>query len=92
MLPLTAENTRFIAVLQARALSVNLSKTPITSRLQGNILLPPCVAIAVFDNAEDFSDNSDESFSEAMLDIEVCLQKWAEQYSALYKKSATTVI
>lgn len=40
MLPLTAENTRFIAVLQARALSVNLSKTPITSRLQGNILLP----------------------------------------------------
>lgn len=23
----------------------------------------PCVAIAVFDNAEDFSDNSDESFS-----------------------------
>lgn len=33
-----------------------------------------------------FSDNSDESFSEAMLDIEVCLQKWAEQYSALYKK------
>lgn len=46
----------------------------------------PCVAIAVFDNAEDFSDNSDESFSEAMLDIEVCLQKWAEQYSALYKK------
>ena len=46
----------------------------------------PCVAIAVFDNAEDFSDNSDESFSEAMLDIEVCLQKWAEQYWALYKK------
>ena len=46
----------------------------------------PCVAIAVFDNAEDFSDNSDESFSEAMLDIEVCLQKWAEQYAALYKK------
>ena len=46
----------------------------------------PCVAIAVFDNAEDFSDNSDESFSEAMLDVEVCLQKWAEQYSALYKK------
>lgn len=46
----------------------------------------PCVAIAVFDNAEDFSDNSDESFSEAMLDIEVCLQKWSEQYSALYKK------
>ena len=46
----------------------------------------PCVAIVVFDNAEDFSDNSDESFSEAMLDIEVCLQKWAEQYSALYKK------
>ena len=33
----------------------------------------PCVAIVVFDNAEDFSDNSDESFSEAMLDIEVCL-------------------
>ena len=44
----------------------------------------PCVAIAVFDNAEDFSDNSDESFSEAMLDIGFAC-KWAEQY-CLYKK------
>lgn len=46
----------------------------------------PCVAIIVFDNAEDFSDNSDEEFSEVTLNVEVCLQKFATQYSALYKK------
>lgn len=46
----------------------------------------PSVAVIVFDNAEDFSDNSDEAVSEVMLNVEVCLQKWAAQYNALYKR------
>lgn len=45
-----------------------------------------CVAIIVFDNADDFSDNSDEAISEVTLNVEVCLQKWAAQYDALYKR------
>lgn len=45
-----------------------------------------CVAIIVFDNADDFSDNSDGAISEVTLSVEVCLQKWAAQYNALYKR------
>ncbi len=46
----------------------------------------PCVAMITFDNAEDFSNNSDEDYTEATLTVETTLQKWAADYSALYKK------
>ena len=49
----------------------------------------PGVAIITFDNEEDFSNDSDEAYSEVSLTVETNLQKWAAQYSALYKKIGT---
>lgn len=49
----------------------------------------PCVAIITFDNAEDFSSDSDEAYSEVSLTVETNLQKWAAEYGALYKKIGT---
>lgn len=46
----------------------------------------PCVSIITFDNAEDFSSESDEAYSEVALTVETSLQKWAAEYGALYKK------
>ncbi len=49
----------------------------------------PSVAMITFDNEEDFSNDSDEAYSEVSLTVETSLQKWAAQYSALYKKIGT---
>lgn len=49
----------------------------------------PSVAMITFDNEEDFSNDSDEAYSEVSLTVETSLQKWAAQYSALYKKVGT---
>lgn len=49
----------------------------------------PCVAIITFDNEEDFSNDSDEAYSEVSLTVETNLQKWATEYNALYKKIGT---
>lgn len=46
----------------------------------------PCVALVSFDNAEDFSSDSDELYSEVLVTVENTLQRWATEYSALYKK------
>ncbi len=46
----------------------------------------PCVAIVTFDNADDFSNDTDELLSEVTMTVESELQKWAAQYNALYKK------
>lgn len=46
----------------------------------------PCVALITFDNSEDFSNDADESYSEATLTVENYLQKWAGEYAALFKK------
>ncbi len=49
----------------------------------------PCVSIITFDNAEDFSNDSDEAYSEVRLTVETALQKWASEYDSLYKKIST---
>lgn len=49
----------------------------------------PCVSIITFDNAEDFSNDSDEAFSEVTITVETALQKWATEYNSLYKKIGT---
>lgn len=49
----------------------------------------PCVALITFDNADDFSNSSDEDLSQATLSVETYLQKWANLYNALYKKIST---
>ncbi|MCH5297940.1 MAG: DHH family phosphoesterase [Ruminococcus sp.] len=49
----------------------------------------PCVALITFDNVDDFSNSSDEDFSQATLSVETYLQKWANLYNALYKKIST---
>ncbi|MCD8025924.1 MAG: DHH family phosphoesterase [Clostridiales bacterium] len=46
----------------------------------------PCVAIITFDNADDFANESDEVYSEIVISVRSCLQKWAAEYDALYKK------
>lgn len=49
----------------------------------------PCVSIITFDNAEDFSNDSDEAYSQVILAVETALQKWAAEYDSLYKKIST---
>lgn len=49
----------------------------------------PCVSLITFDNAEDFSNDSDEVYSEVSITVETTLQKWAAEYNALYKKVGT---
>jgi c-di-AMP phosphodiesterase-like protein len=49
----------------------------------------PCVSIITFDNADDFSNDSDEVLSQISLSVESALQKWAGEYDALYKKVGT---
>lgn len=49
----------------------------------------PCVAVITFDNAEDFSNDTDELYSQITLAVESDLQKWAAEYNALYKKIGT---
>ncbi len=46
----------------------------------------PSVALVTFDNAEDFSSDSDELYSEVLVTVENTLQHWASEYNALYKK------
>lgn len=46
----------------------------------------PCVSLIMFDNAEDFTNESDEVYSEVTMLVETTLQKWAAKYNALYKK------
>lgn len=46
----------------------------------------PCVALITFDNAEDFFNDSDESYTTVAISMENHLQKWANEYKALYKK------
>lgn len=46
----------------------------------------PCVALITFDNAEDFYADSDESFSTVSINVEANLQRWANDFKALYKK------
>ncbi len=46
----------------------------------------PCVALITFDNAEDFYADSDESFTNVTINVEANLQRWANEYKALYKK------
>ncbi len=49
----------------------------------------PCVALVTFDNADDFSSDSDEAYSEVSITVETALQKWAVEYNGLYKKVGT---
>ncbi len=45
----------------------------------------PCVAVITFDNSDDFSNESDEVYSEVSLNVQSYLQKWANEYNALFK-------
>lgn len=45
----------------------------------------PCVAIITFDNSDDFSNESDEIYSEVSLNVQSFLQRWANEYNALFK-------
>lgn len=45
----------------------------------------PCVAVIAFDNSDVFSDESDETYSEVALTVQSYLQKWANEYNALFK-------
>lgn len=49
----------------------------------------PCVSLITFDNAEDFSNDSDEAYSQVSITVETTLQKWAAEYNSLYKKVGT---
>lgn len=42
----------------------------------------PCVAIITFDNSDDFSNESDEIYSEVSLNVQSFLQRWANEYNA----------
>ena len=46
----------------------------------------PCVALITFDNADDFTESSDEELSQVTMSVETSLQKWANSYNALYKQ------
>nr|MBQ4173126.1 DHH family phosphoesterase [Ruminococcus sp.] len=46
----------------------------------------PCVALITFDNAEDFVSSSEEYYSTVAISVEVNLQRWANEYKAMYKK------
>ena len=46
----------------------------------------PCVALITFDNAEDFVSSSEEYYSTVAISVEANLQRWANEYKAMYKK------
>ena len=46
----------------------------------------PCVALITFDNAEDFITSSEEYYSTVAISVEANLQRWANEYNAMYKK------
>ena len=46
----------------------------------------PCVAPITFDNAEDFVSSSEEYYSTVAISVEANLQRWANEYKAMYKK------
>ena len=46
----------------------------------------PCVALITFDNAEDFVSSSEEYYSTVAISLEANLQRWANEYQAMYKK------
>ena len=46
----------------------------------------PCVALITFDNAEDFVTSSEEYYSTVAISLEANLQRWANEYQAMYKK------
>lgn len=46
----------------------------------------PCVALITFDNAEDFITSSEEYYSTVAISVEAHLQRWANDYNAMYKK------
>ena len=46
----------------------------------------PCVALITFDNAEDFVSSSEEYYSTVAISLEANLQRWANEYKAMYKK------
>ena len=46
----------------------------------------PCVALITFDNAEDLVSSSEEYYSTVAISVEANLQRWANEYKAMYKK------
>ncbi|MBR1483067.1 MAG: DHH family phosphoesterase [Ruminococcus sp.] len=46
----------------------------------------PCVALITFDNAEDFVASSEEYYSTVAISVEANLQRWANEFKAMYKK------
>lgn len=46
----------------------------------------PCVALITFDNADDFVASSEEYYSTIAIQVEAILQRWANDYTAMYKK------
>ena len=46
----------------------------------------PCVALITFDNAEVFVSSSEEYYSTVAISVEANLQRWANEYKAMYKK------
>ncbi len=46
----------------------------------------PCVALITFDNADDFVTSSEEYYSTVAISVEANLQRWSNDYNAMYKK------
>ena len=46
----------------------------------------PCVALITFDNADDFITSSEEYYSTVAISVEANLQRWSNDYNAMYKK------
>ena len=46
----------------------------------------PCVTLITFDNADDFIASSEEYYSTVAISVEANLQRWANEYGAMYKK------
>ena len=44
------------------------------------------MALITFDNAEDFVSSSEEYYSTVAISVEANLQRWANEYKAMYKK------
>ena len=82
-----------VAILQARALSVNLSKTPITSRLQGNILLPSrALRLPFLTMQRTFPITRTSRFPRQCSILKFACKSGRSSIRLFTKKSATTVI
>lgn len=83
------EYTAYCTLLNGVTVCHFIENTYYKSKVREYNASRPCVAIVTFDNADDFSNDTDELLSKVTISVESVLQKWAAEYDALYKKTAT---